>query len=354
MKRYLLFILILFFSITVQAMSSYTASYELYSKTDLGNLKVGNAKFELTVANNAYVFTSNADTDVLWKAIYDYSRNETSIGLIEDNKLIGDYYKIIENQGDSISDNYEINIYPNERYVSLNNAIIGNALTKSNFEKLSDKELILKAIGSGNYTKIEFGGSQALDPNVPSYKKELANREELIEELAEPTVSIPAPPVMVNDLKFYIVDTTDTDDFIRGDDGSIYYPNEIRYINNDQVKQLAIAFGKATTPYSLGKFDSLNNIELFEDFVRYLKLNKVDVILFLPPYNPIAYDLLLESNKYKHILIAEKYLINFAKLNDIDLKGSYNPHKYDFTNEDFFDGVHGRDQVIKKIFEPVL
>ena len=51
-------------------------------------------------------------------------RIETSIGLIEDNKLIGDYYKITENQGDSINDNYEINIYPNEHYVSLNNEII--------------------------------------------------------------------------------------------------------------------------------------------------------------------------------------------------------------------------------------
>ena len=115
----------------------------------------------------------------------------------------------------------------------------------------------------------------------------------------------------------------------------------------------AIAFAKFN-PYSLGKYDSLNNIKLFEDFVRYLQLNRVDVTLFLPPYNPITYDLLLESDKYKHILIAEKYLINFAKLNDIDLKGSYNPHKYDFANKDFIDGVHGRDQVIKKIFEPVL
>ena len=93
---------------------------------------------------------------------------------------------------------------------------------------------------------------------------------------------------------------------------------------------------------------------MFEDFVSYLKLNKVDVILFLPPYNPIAYDLLIENNKYKHILIAEKYLIDFAKLNDVDLKGSYNPHKYNLTNEDFFDGVHGRDQVLKEIFQPVL
>ena len=58
------------------------------------------------------------------------------------------------------------------------------ALTKSDLEKLSDKELILKAIDSGNYTKIEFGGSEALNPNVPSYKKDLANREELIAVLA--------------------------------------------------------------------------------------------------------------------------------------------------------------------------
>ena len=229
--------------------------------------------------------------------------------------------------------------------------------SKCDLEKLDDRELILKAIGSGNADKIEFGGPQALDPNVPSYEKKLANREELIEALEGLSEALLEPKqekFLTNNSKFYVVDTIDIDDFIRVDDGSIYYPYEKRYINNDQVKQDAIAFAKATKPYSLGKFDSLNNIELFEDFVSYLKLNKVDVILFLPPYNPIAYDLLIENNKYKHILIAEKYLIDFAKLNDVDVKGSYNPHKYNLTNEDFFDGVHGRDQVLKEIFQPVL
>ena len=56
-------------------------------------------------------------------------------------------------------------------------------------------------------------------------------------------------------------------------------------------------------------------IKLFEDFVRYLKVNKVEVTIFLPPYNPITYDLLLESNKYNMILTAEKYLINFRYFN---------------------------------------
>ena len=58
--------------------------------------------------------------------------------------------------------------------------------SKLELEKLSDSELILKAIDSGIAEKIEFGGNQALDPTVPSYEKELANREELIEALVEP------------------------------------------------------------------------------------------------------------------------------------------------------------------------
>ena len=227
-------------------------------------------------------------------------------------------------------------------------------LTRSQLQKLSDSELILKAIDYGVAEKIEFGGSHALDPTVPSYEKELANREELIAVLAESALSIPLPPIVVNDSKFYEVDTIETDDFIRANDGSIYYPNKIRYKNNDKVKVDAIAFAKAITPYSLGNFENLSNIELFEDFIEYLKLNNVVVILFMPPYNPIAYDLLIENNKYKQILIAEEYLINFSKLNNIDLKGSYNPHNYGLTNKDFFDGVHGRDQTFKKIFQPIL
>ena len=185
MKRYFIFIFIfiLSYALPVHSISSYKASYDLYGQTDLGNIKFGSAEYELIVANNSYVFTSNAKTDKLWGAIYDYSIIETSIGLIEDNKLIGDYYKTIENQGDSISENYEINIYPNERYATVNNAIIGNILTKSTLEKLSDKELILKAIDSGNFTKIEFGGIEGGNPDVPSYAKVLANRKELIDVL---------------------------------------------------------------------------------------------------------------------------------------------------------------------------
>ena len=151
---------------------------------------------------------------------------------------------------------------------------------------------------------------------------------------------------------FYIVDSSSVvDDFVRVKDGSIFYPNNQKY-NFDKVKEHAINFAKIK-PYSLANFDELSYVELFEEFVTYLKLNEVNVTFFLPPYNPISYDLLIESDNYNYITIAEKYLIDLANNNDFDLKGSYNPHKYGFGNEDFFDGVHGRDQVIKKIFQPI-
>ena len=57
----------------------------------------------------------------------------------------------------------------------------------NNLNKLSDKDLILKAVASGNYTKIRFSGSNANDPNTPSFKKKLGNRKQLIEALLDAT-----------------------------------------------------------------------------------------------------------------------------------------------------------------------
>ena len=75
MKRYFIFILIFSCALSAHSISSYKASYDLYGQTDLGNIKFGSAEYELVVGNNTYVFTSNASTDILWRAIHDYSRN---------------------------------------------------------------------------------------------------------------------------------------------------------------------------------------------------------------------------------------------------------------------------------------
>ncbi len=79
-------------------------------------------------------------------------------------------------------------------------------------------------------------------------------------------------------------------------------------------------------------------MKLFENFIKYLQLNNIKIIFFLPPYNPITYDILMKKPKYHIINRAEEYLINFANKNNIEIKGSYNPHKYNFKYTDFSDG----------------
>jgi hypothetical protein len=153
-----------------------------------------------------------------------------------------------------------------------------------------------------------------------------------------------------NGKTFYITDTVDIDDSIKEIDGSIHYPYKVRNPDYDEVKKTAISYTKGRV-YSLMKYNTLSNTKLFENFIKYLKSKKVNVVLFLPPYNPITYDILTKNKKYKYIKISEQYINNFAIKYGIDIKGSFNPYKYEFTNKDFFDGMHGHDSVAKKVFK---
>ena len=78
-------------------------------------------------------------------------------------------------------------LIPYKGYVPITEEMITkintDASIKSNLEKLSDSELIIKALNSGNRDILKFSGSQALDNDIPTYKKDLANRKEVIEVL---------------------------------------------------------------------------------------------------------------------------------------------------------------------------
>ena len=76
-------------------------------------------------------------------------------------------------------------LIPYEGYVPTFDTIDTNNFNKDDLEKLSDSDLIFKAIDLGLNNKIVFSGDDALDPDIPSYKKDLGNREELIKILLE-------------------------------------------------------------------------------------------------------------------------------------------------------------------------
>ena len=79
MKKIIFLFLSLIFANSL-ALSPYTGKYELYADTKMGNLKIGTATLNLSVDDDELIFTTDAKTESLWKALYDYSRSEKSTG----------------------------------------------------------------------------------------------------------------------------------------------------------------------------------------------------------------------------------------------------------------------------------
>ncbi|MDN5107168.1 hypothetical protein PJV93_08395 [Aliarcobacter butzleri] len=157
----------------------------------------------------------------------------------------------------------------------------------------------------------------------------------------------------IQNLQYYTTDTIEVDDSLKMPDGSIYYPYKNRFPDFNEVAKVAESYTKVNV-YSLERFEDLSNIDLFEKFINYLKNNDVNVYFYLPPYNPITYDILVSNEKYKIIEKVEDYLKKFSKKNDIKLVGSYNPHRLNLKNEHFFDGMHSLDSVYEIIFKDLL
>ncbi len=99
---------------------------------------------------------------------------------------------------------------------------------------------------------------------------------------------------------FYITKTTDIDEAIKDIDGSTYYSYKLRYPDYNKVKLAAVSYAKGNV-YSLQNYNKLSNIKAFEEFIKYLKFKNIEVVFFLPPYNPIANDLLKVNPQYKNI-----------------------------------------------------
>ena len=138
MKKPFYLILCFFIAFEIQALTSYEATYDLSVTTDLGKLKIGDARFKLVTDNNdEFTFSSTAFTDSIWKTLYDYSRYERSIGLKIDNYLNSHYYDLVEIEKGELAKNNKIRIYPKKNYAIFNNEQRWETISKSILDELS-------------------------------------------------------------------------------------------------------------------------------------------------------------------------------------------------------------------------
>ena len=115
MKKFIFSFLFFIFSNSL-ALSPYVGSYELYADTKMGNLKIGKATLNLNVIEDQFKCTTEAKTESLCKALYDYSRSEKSTGHEVDGQVINNYFSVIEKIKDEVKKNYEINIATDKNY----------------------------------------------------------------------------------------------------------------------------------------------------------------------------------------------------------------------------------------------
>ena len=116
MKKIVFLFIALLFSVQSLALSPYKGSYDLYAQTVMGNLKVGTAILNLEVNNNQFIYTTNAQTEAVWKALYDFTREEKSLGNEVDGQIINTYFSVIERNKGEVKKDYEISIATDKNY----------------------------------------------------------------------------------------------------------------------------------------------------------------------------------------------------------------------------------------------
>ena len=145
---------------------------------------------------------------------------------------------------------------------------------------------------------------------------------------------------------------TDLSAPIKHYDGSLIYPAEVREASIKEIFARAerMAYGPSIT--SLGEFTELDE-ELrkhFQALIQFYEKQGIEVLLYLPPFNPIVWGTIQNNPNYQAVLSAEKYYKNYASSNGLLLLGSYNPHNMYLNPEDFYDGMHLSRESTQKFF----
>lgn len=86
--------------------------------------------------------------------------------------------------------------------------------------------------------------------------------------------------------------------------------------------------------------------KIFEEFIKYCKNKEIELIFYLPPYNPKNYEYLslYRKNDYEQLNKVENYVREISNRYDIKLLGSYNDKK--LGQYDFYDGIHLKKEKI--------
>lgn len=138
---------------------------------------------------------------------------------------------------------------------------------------------------------------------------------------------------------------------IKRADGSIYYPEEFRSWNYDQV--MAEVLVQAGTLEAMHGFDSMDPYltNLFDQFITYVQNRGVNVVFLLTPYHPfIIKHVYRNPEGLAGFFQVEPWIRNYADMRKIPVYGSYHASRVGVPESLFFDGIHCKPDALRLIF----
>jgi peptidoglycan/LPS O-acetylase OafA/YrhL len=139
-------------------------------------------------------------------------------------------------------------------------------------------------------------------------------------------------------------DTPSLVDKIRKDGSRVY---NLAYATRspEEIERGALSFAS----YAMSNYQySYKARDILERFVSYLKAQNLKVVLVLSPFHPKLYtQMRLHDRKFLEI---ESIFKEVAVMYGVQLIGSYDPAKVGCSPEDFYDGMHPKDNCMKRVF----
>jgi len=142
----------------------------------------------------------------------------------------------------------------------------------------------------------------------------------------------------------------ETEEKVIRPDGSIIYESSRRQRTQQEIELKAerYAFKHPEGLINYRQLDPLRK-QIFEEFLKIVKKDGVEIEIILIPIHPRSYDILSKNKIYKIIIDVEKYMVEVFNSLDIPVYGSFDATKCGCNSIDFYDAVHAKPEAIKRI-----
>lgn len=137
---------------------------------------------------------------------------------------------------------------------------------------------------------------------------------------------------------------------IRRADGSLGYDAAYRERGLAEIAAAAAAHGRKYVTGAL-RFDALDGgrLDLFDDYLAYVRAQSVEIIIMLAPFHPAVVSYVRAHDPTHSLERISKRMRELAARRGLRVIGDYDPQVVGCAEADFYDGTHAKPSCLERI-----